>query len=187
MVDNNPVPVWLRDFYEPLGNVRLMIELGNKVSGGRSYKEHFEALGIEHISVDWNGKDGALKLDIRELIPIEEVNPSGRRADMVTNIGTTEHVDPQYHVWKNIVDWIAVGGVLVSSTPLPGDWHWHGRHFPAEDWYRDFCDANGFEMEMMEVRSKAPRRCICMRALKVSEVGLVHFPDGMFINEGGRL
>src|SRR5882672_3336270 len=76
-----------------------MLELGNKVntSVSRSYKDFLtKEHGVVHTSVDWNGQDGALKLDLRDRLDLGEF-------DIVTNYGTTEHVsDKQGIVWDNI-------------------------------------------------------------------------------------
>ena len=120
----NPVRAEEWALIEPrLSGVRTMLELGNKVNpqAGLSYKDWFTRhCNIEHVSVDVNGLNGALALDLRQpLTPLE-----GRVFDMVTNIGTSEHVESDQHcVWKNMWDHLAVGGHLVSITPLAGDWH----------------------------------------------------------------
>src|ERR1041384_5416258 len=91
------IPQW--DLFLPLDGVTSMLELGNKVTGaGLVYKSVFEAMGIRHVSVDWNGKDGALPLDLRQPLNLG-------RFDMVTNFGTSEHVeDNQKAVWRNIIE-----------------------------------------------------------------------------------
>src|SRR5215208_2927692 len=123
MSEINPVRAEEWALIEPhLKGVQTMLELGNKFNeqAGSSYKDWFTRnYGIEHVSVDINGLNGALALDLREpLAPL-----AGRVFDMVTNIGTSEHVgESQACVWKNMWDHLALGGHLVSVTPLPGDW-----------------------------------------------------------------
>lgn len=142
-----------------------MLELGNKVTGaGVVYKQVFEALGIRHVSVDWNGNDGAIKMDLRQPLNLG-------RFDMVTNFGTSEHVDQQEPVWRNMVE--ATGKVLICSTPLPGDWTWHGKYYPTMDFYRAIASLNGFALERLQQWGSAPRRLIQAR--------LARLVDGPFV------
>ena len=165
---DNPVPEWLNDYYYPLVGNR-MIELGQKQTKGTSYKKYFESLGLEHISIDISGLHGALKLDLRESIDLEP-------ADMVTNIGTTEHVtNNQKAAWENIHNFCKVGGVFISCTPIKGDWWWHGDWYPTESFYSAFAE-NGYEIERMETLNEYPKRVLTVRMKKISHEPFV-MPD----------
>lgn len=132
------IPAHYLALIEPLDGVETMLELGNKRGTGGpgdTYKKYFEARGIAHISVDWNGEDGALPLDLRKPLDLGFF-------DMVTNIGTTEHVDRQSAVWENVVT--AAGRWIVSITPKPGDWPGHGLFYPSEAFYHSLAFQNGF-------------------------------------------
>ena len=104
-----------------------MLELGNKVKGDLVYKKLFESLGFRHVSVDMNGKDGALPKDLRQPLKLGTF-------DMVTNFGTTEHVAPgdrdgQTACWRNICQAMHMGSVLVSNRKIlcaVGQFEWHG-------------------------------------------------------------
>lgn len=75
---------------------KTMYELGNKKSPKGTYKSVFTDMGIDHYSIDINGQDGAVPLDLRVAIDL----PS---RDMVTNIGTSEHVHPNQEMcFRNI-------------------------------------------------------------------------------------
>ena len=174
----NPIPDLEWNLLEPIG-YESMIELGDKYSlrHKMSYKEFFEAGGVQHTSVDWNGAHGALSLDLRELHELPQ-------ADVVTNFGCTEHVDPQGEVWHNVVNWIKPGGYLVSVTPVPGGWPWHGIHYPPGDWYVEFCNANGLSIEALYLAPNRPvtKNLWCLRARKVEDKPFF-MPGGMFINQ----
>jgi SAM-dependent methyltransferase len=145
-----------------------MLELGNKrnqqfANAGKSpysYKHYFESLGMDHTSIDWNGLDGALKLDLREPLSLPPF-------DMITNIGTTEHVDNQEGVWRNIHNLCKVGGVIASWTPLEGDWWWHGVYYPRPEFFEQFKE-NGYEIEMLDVACEYPNRVIRARLKKIA-------------------
>jgi hypothetical protein len=179
--ETNPVrpDEWAR--IEPhLKSVRTMLELGNKFNDqvGRSYKDWFtQVYDIDHVSVDINGLDGALALDLRyPLAPL-----AGRVFDMVTNIGTSEHVvDRQFHVWKNMWDHLAVEGHLVSITPLPGDWSWHGLWYPTEEFYDALAYRNDMAVVELSEYGHPPRRCQFLVARKLQDREFVYPGDELF-------
>lgn len=148
---------------DQLPSVKRMLELGNKRSDQGPYKPWFEALGIEHVSVDWNGLDGALAFDLRA--PLPPMEPF----DMVTNFGTSEHVSDQDPVWRNMLSSVRVGGWLVCATPLPGDWPRHGEWYPCERFYVELAKLNGLELELLEVRGEKPKRLVCARLKRVAD------------------
>ena len=146
---------------------RTMLELGNKkvVRHERTvllYKDYFESLGMQHTSVDLNGEDGALALDLRQPLGLGTF-------DMVCNMGCSEHVTDQVGCWRNVLEAMHVGSVLASSTPLPGDWSYHGFYHPSVSWYEELARLNGLEVEELYVFDKAPRRSIGIRAKRVED------------------
>ena len=124
---------------------------------------------IEHVSIDIQGGYGSLPLDLTKPIHMEWF-------DMVTNFGTTEHVIQQEPVWRNIHNLLAVDGVLVSMTPYPGDWWWHGEYYPTEDFYLQFARLNGYEVEHMGIGRETPYRNIDVRMKKTCDDEFV-MPD----------
>ena len=167
---NNPVRPDEWEYYLPLETmggqrVKTMLELGDKINPKiGTYKDYFEGLGIEHTSVDWNGCNGAIPLDLRLPIDLGQF-------DMVTNIGTTEHVSNQAGVWENIHQACKRGGIIVSVTPLPGgkDWWWHGEYYPTENFYREFATINGYIIEKMGIQLEEPTRNLYVRMVKTAD------------------
>ena len=107
-------------------------------------------------------------------------SPSKRVFDMVTNIGTSEHVDTeQQRVWKNMWDHLAVNGHLVSITPLPGDWHWHGIWYPKEEFYDALAYRNDMAVIEFGEYGAPPRRCLFLVARKLQERAFVYPGDGL--------
>lgn len=157
----------------PLDAVETMLELGNKNgTGGKgdSYKAHFEALGIRHVSVDWNGEDGALALDLRQPLNLGTF-------DMVTNIGTSEHVDVQTPVWRNMVE--ACDHVLVCITPAPFNWPGHGLFYPHLQFYNELAARNGFEVEKLTVEGDEGRQLTHFRAIRIARTAFSMPPLGL--------
>jgi len=177
----NPVPEYCHHFLYPLVGNR-MLELGNKKSNinGKfhTYKDYFVSEGFEHVSVDINGLDGALPLDLRNPIDLGKF-------DMVTNYGTTEHVEGnQAQVWENIHKAVDVDGVLICMCPAPGDWWWHGIYYPTKEFYTQFAERNGYEIEHMEIGREHPNRNIDVRMMKIDDLPF-QMPDAstMYRNE----
>lgn len=124
-----------------------MLELGNKKKGDFTYKRFFEDRGFCHVSVDWNGQDGALKKDLRRPLKLGTF-------DMVTNIGTSEHVsedgwEGQVGCWRNIMEAMHAGSVLVSITPKAGSWPRHGTWYPLHKFFVELAELNGCEVERL--------------------------------------
>ncbi len=132
-----------------------MAELGNqyiwadvfKSDGAVVAKHVFESFGVEHVSFDLNGKDGAMKLDLGALLP----DGFASRFDIVTNCGTSEHVKDQYECWANIDRLCRVGGIMWHNVPEVGSWAEHSAHV----WHNldDLADlAGACEYEIIRLR-----------------------------------
>lgn len=108
-------------------------ELGNQKIKFRSpripAKKYYKKLGVqEHVSIDLNGKNGALQIDLDFPVPGNLLN----RFNMVTNYGTLEHVNNQYQAFKNMHDVCKKEGIMIHSFPPTGHWEGHGRYFYSE-------------------------------------------------------
>ena len=149
---------WEWELFRPLHGTS-MLELGNKRKGDFVYKAFFESIGFRHVSVDINGEDGALPLDLSKPIDLGTF-------DMVSNLGTSEHVSEdrytgQIQCWRNILEAMHIGSVLVSITPQPGTWLKHGTWYPHESFFHALAKCNGLEAERVSNRpwfAHNPRR-----------------------------
>ncbi|MBC7332798.1 MAG: hypothetical protein H5T91_10320 [Synergistetes bacterium] len=71
-------------------------ELGNqRTDEGKVAKNIYLSRGVQHISIDINGRDGALPIDLDKPVPFIFLN----QFDVITNYGTIEHVNNQYSVF----------------------------------------------------------------------------------------
>jgi hypothetical protein len=77
-------------------------------------KQSYQAQGVQHTSIDINGRDGALKLNLENPIPSKLKGVF----DVVTNYGTTEHINNQSAAFQNIDALCAVDGVMIHVLPL---------------------------------------------------------------------
>lgn len=170
---------WERTLLNPLVG-SSMLELGNKIKGEMVYKNVFERLGFRHVSVDLNGRNGALKLDLRKPLYLGQF-------DMVTNFGTSEHVSDdnwngQVECWRNMLTALSVGGVLVSITPLEGAKRWlrHGRWYPQIAFFQEMAKKNGLNVERLYTDSNlvyARLRRIERRKFVMPESGMYRNPN----------
>ena len=144
-------------------NIR-MIELGNQTlkpkdeesepTPNKSYrvmnydripaKIYFSSIGIDHTSIDTNGNDGALPLDLADPKTSERYN----NFDIVTNFGTSEHVYDQYEVWRNIHNFCKQGGVICSALPATHYWYKHASCYAWHDetFFKGLAILNDYEI-----------------------------------------
>ncbi|MBZ0166001.1 MAG: hypothetical protein K8I00_04275 [Candidatus Omnitrophica bacterium] len=142
-----------------------MLELGNQVIRnefwGREYtpvltaatgKEYYTAMGIDHTSIDMNGEDGALAIDLSQPLPTD-IELGGY--DVVTNAGTTEHVEPveaQYECFKTIHELTKVHGLMIHFVPGPAElktsglWKYHCNNYYPFEFFQMLSQQNGYRL-----------------------------------------
>ena len=168
-----------------------MLELGGKQDAGRIYKPWFESLGFRHVSVDTDPEEvrkyGALPLDLTKPLNLGTF-------DVVTNIGTSEHVSEddwngQIECWRNICYAMHVGSVLICDTPKgPKGWKDHGRWHPTMRFYSELARLNGLEVERLMENDWRPghgsRKVVSARMIKRQDVPFT-MPDRvhMYVNK----
>lgn len=147
-----------------IGSLRgkRMLELGNQHNGDESIpektgKEYYTNRGVEHISVDLNGMDGALKVDLSKPINI----PSWQGYfDIITNCGTSQHVEPkkaQYICFMNIHNCLKLGGIAVHLVPdidelkNKGCWKWLCNHYYSHEFFKMLAMNNDYNLVSLKV------------------------------------
>lgn len=103
-------------------------------------KEYFQELGIDHVSLDYTGNDGALKGDLDYPIDLK------RTFDVITDFGTSEHCTNLYQVHKNIHNHSHIGTTIFHANPLIGNWPQHGVYYRKSDFYEKLCSAMEYEL-----------------------------------------
>lgn len=131
-----------------------MLELGNQtiyfgLEYGKPAKPMFNLMGFQHTSVDMNGQDGALAIDLSKINPCE----IGENYDVVTDFGTSEHVKNYYNCWCNKYAACKTGGLVVSENPKTGNWPGHGLHYLTENFYKSLAEAT--QMDILELGESA--------------------------------
>lgn len=96
-------------------------------------KEYFEAMGYNHTSIDLNGKEGSLPLNLCEPVTVEET------ADLLIDCGTTQHVENQYQCFTNAFNLIKIGGVIIHVLPRKGYWLNHSQYKYTTQFFIELC------------------------------------------------
>jgi hypothetical protein len=119
---------------------------------------------------------GAVPADLSEPLSVDWQE----NFDIVTNAGTTEHVEPlkaQYQCFKNIHESLKVGGVAVHMVPdaraleRDGSWGGHCRTYYRSEFFEMLAEYHRYRI----VRSKRVNGLCC--------VGLVKTVSGRFMDE----
>jgi hypothetical protein len=156
-------------------NNLTMLELGNQhISSNEKYrygtgKDYYSSVGFNHISVDINGEDGALPLDLRYPSQFEQfVN----KIDVLTNFGTTEHVEPhdtQYECYSILHNCVKLGGLMVHVLPdvyeldQYGAWSGHCTNYYSHEFFKMFAEECGYEiLNSTLIRSN---RCVILKKI----------------------
>jgi hypothetical protein len=90
-----------------------------------------------------NGNGGALQLDLNTDIDIKSI---GGPFDLVTNIGTLEHVDNFWMGFKNIHNLCKNAGIMLHVLPAIDNWPDHGYHYINEDFFRQLAWVCGYNV-----------------------------------------
>jgi outer membrane protease len=130
-----------------LGNLQIRKDVhpflkANGIPLYKSAKEYFTHIGFNDTSIDWNGKDGALSLDLGK--PIN--NKFNKKFDILINGGTTEHVYNQYECWKNIHNICKENAVIFSVGPLAGNWLKHSPYRYSLEFFEHLSIENNYDL-----------------------------------------
>ncbi|RJQ68727.1 MAG: class I SAM-dependent methyltransferase [Desulfobacteraceae bacterium] len=138
---NNIVPWQVLKLMRPL-NFSSMYELGNKKNNGVPYSVFYKRKGIDYTSIDLNGLDGALALDLNEHVDLPA-------RELVANIGTSEHVRDQKILFQNIHN--LSSSRMVHWVPLALKHPEHGYWGYDEDFFTELAKLNNYIVEKLYI------------------------------------
>jgi hypothetical protein len=135
-----------------------MCELGNQhinVDGipYKIAKDYFKSRGIIHTSIDRNGNDGAKIYDLSQ--PILRCTHPIPTFDIVTDFGTIEHVDNQYHAFWNMHKLCRQGGLMIHALPLVLHWKHHCEYYYNLQFFEKLAWHNNYTIISMKVMPDA--------------------------------
>ena len=135
-------------FYEFLSEASSVMEIGNQVfENGSSVKKHVESVGKKHVSIDITGGDGSLQIDLSKV-----VDSDLGQFSLVTNFGTTEHIDDsQFNAFKNIHNFCEKGGVMIHEVPHVGFWPGHCRYYYDAPFFEYLAEKNDYKIKLVEM------------------------------------
>ena len=152
-----------------------MLELGDQVVSDscvseKTGKDYFTNRGYNHVSVDINGLHGAL---VRDLTKPELFQDWHGFWDVLTNSGTTEHVEPyesQYECFSIIHDCIKVGGLAIHIVPdvrecdERGSWKNHCHYYYSESFFKLLAEECEYEILSNTIIDNL--RCVAVKKVK---------------------
>lgn len=101
----------------------------------------------EYLSLDLHDIEGVTKFDL------SVYQPSAFSADIITNFGTSEHVEyeqGQYNCWQNLHAWLNVDGLAIHEIPEKGSWKNHCRYYTTFDFFQNL---ENFGYKIIELRN----------------------------------
>ena len=120
-----------------------------------SMKPFFSHLGFKYTSIDRNGLDGALAIDVRQDLTVS----IQKKFDIITNVGFSEHINEfdvedsaifnQYLFFKSIHDLGKVGALYFHDLPKLGSWFQHGMCNYETSFFRALAESNGYELILL--------------------------------------
>ena len=102
-----------------------------------------------YTAVDMHGGPEAIRANLNELLNLDQ------QYDVVTNIGTAEHVFNVYQVFKTIHDATAPEGLMIHSAPMLG-WPDHGFFTFQPTLFFDLAEANDYQVCVLAVGQHGP-------------------------------
>jgi len=140
-----------------LGNQRLKRGLDKKL-GFKTAKCYYESVGFEHVSFDLNGKDGAIPFDLSNIIKDTKYY---NYFDVITNSGTSEHVEPfkrQYECFKNIHLCMKKNSLAIHIVPEYKTWLKHSNIYYRKIFWETLIELNKYKMIFLETITKEDKK-----------------------------
>ena len=159
----NIIPRQVLKLISPL-NFSSMYELGNKKTNGVPYSIFYKRKGIDYTSIDLNGLDGALALDLNDPVDLPA-------RELVANIGTSEHVLDQKAVFQNIHNLSSYR--MVHWVPLAFKHPEHGYWGYGEDFFAELAKLNNYIVEKLYVEKSFKSWQLVCCSFKKRESGRV--------------
>jgi hypothetical protein len=112
----------------------------------RQYGTHvlqkcLEKDGAVVVSIDINGKDGALPFDLQKPLP-----SSLGQFDIIINGGTSEHILNQDACFENIHNICKIDGLMFHIVPLAHNWIQHGFYMYLEKFFSDLAQKSKYSI-----------------------------------------
>ena len=130
----------------------------------------------EYHTLDLKGED-IIKTDL------SEYTPDLFKANIITNIGTTEHIEleeGQWNCWRNLHNWLNVGGIMIHELPESGSWPGHSRYYATVEYFKSL-EKCGYEILELDSHKFNLGNCLWCVIRKVKDVPFMDF-ETFFLN-----
>lgn len=151
------IPPYTSRLYPDYKNLDIL-EFGNKRSKAGCYRDEYLYNGAKsYTSIDINGEDGAIPIDLRDYNASAEIkDKSGLDSfGLITNIGTSEHVTIQEPFWKcvhelcrkgtYVVHWVPQAEKRLEHAAAGSVWH------PYPEFFEKLAEYNNYTIEFFEL------------------------------------
>ena len=101
-------------------------------------------------------------------------------ADIITNYGTTEHVEKeegQYNCWVNMHNMLRINGLIINALPLVGKWEGHCRWYYTPSFFSSF-EEYGYKIQKLELTWHDLVFC---KMIKVNDISFMDYEKFMDI------
>lgn len=162
----------------------VLIELGDQnafndlAEGIEKYriKDIMGAYFKEYHTIDLKGSD-IIKTDL------SEYRPNLFKANIITNIGTSEHVEDergQWNCWRNLHSWLKIGGIMIHELPEVGSWAGHARYYVTKEYFKSL-EKCGYEVLELDTHKYNVGNSIWCVVMKIRDKPFMDF-DTFFLN-----
>jgi hypothetical protein len=153
-------------------NKLKMLELGDQIFWEKGKpisltgKKYFSDMGIDHVSVDLNGLNESVIKDLRNPQDFTEFK---NKFDIITNAGTTEHVEPfesQIVCYGILHDCLKVNGLFIHILPdaseVDGMWKNHCKFYYSLELFTNMASEFNYQI----LKTEMIRGNICVGMIK---------------------
>jgi|GEM_PF-2416048 hypothetical protein len=158
----------------------VLLELGDQNAfNNLTEPENLEPYRIKSIMEGFFKKYHTLDL-IGEDITVTDLSmyrPKKFKADIITNIGCSEHVEykeGQWNCWNNLHSWLKVGGIMIHELPELGHWPGHCRYYVTREYFKALEDY-GYEILELDTHRFNIGDCLWCVIRKVEDVPFMDF------------
>lgn len=162
---NKIIPDQVLNLITPI-DFASVYELGNKKSAAGPYAHYYRASGIQYSSIDLNRLDGSIPFDIESPINLPP-------RDAVMNIGTSEHINNQYMVFKNIH--ALSKSRMIHRVPVASNHSESGYWGYSVDFFNELAWLNFYKIEKIYTETSSTNQKILCCSLKKTTAQQTNF------------
>ena len=155
---------------------KKVIELGNqmikrslaKILGINECqsREYFGKMGLKCTTLDILGGNNVIAMDLSVKIKSENLL---NQFDILTNAGTTEHVEPfenQMICFNNIHNFVKKDGIMLHSVPAVGSYKNHCSIYYTTEFFEELAKSNNYEIVYLDKKYTGIAKHLIFACLK---------------------